>query len=52
MGDLHLSDERSDGHVVVAVIYQSHFALKITDILFKTHSGLHLDGNEVNAILS
>jgi len=47
--DLQPTDERSGNHVVIAVIHQSHLALKIIDILHEALSRLHLDGEEVVA---
>jgi len=51
VGDLQLTDERDDNHVVFAVMHQNHLALKITDILFEALLRLHLDGEEVVAFL-
>ena len=45
--DLHPTNERGGNHVVIAIIYQSHLALEITDILFP---GLYLEGKVVIAI--
>ena len=45
------TDERRGNHVVIAAIQQSHLALKITDIVFKTLPGLHFDREEVISIL-
>jgi len=44
-------DERSDSHVVLVVKHQSHLAPKITDIVFEALSDLHLDCEEVVAVL-
>ena len=49
VGDLQPTNER--GHVVIAVIHQSHLALKITDILFEALFGIHLECEEVVALL-
>ena len=51
MGDLQPTDERSNSHVIIAVIHLSHLALKITDIMFEALSGLHLDHEEVINVL-
>jgi len=45
--DLHPTDVRSGSHVVSAVIQQSFFALKITDILFEAFPKIHFDGEGV-----
>ena len=49
--DLQPTDERSDSHIVIAVIHQSYLALEITDILLEALPRFHLDGEEVVAIL-
>ena len=47
--DLQPTNER--GHVVIAVIHQNHLALKITDIVFETLFKIHLECEEVVALL-
>jgi len=37
-------------HVIIAVIHQSHLALKITNVIFEAFSVLHLDCEEVIVI--
>ena len=49
--NLHPTNERSDGHVIITVIYQSHLTLEITDMLLETLPGLYIDSKEVIAIL-
>ena len=44
------TDERSDSHIVIAVIYQGHLVLK-TDVMFEALSGLHLDCEKVVNVL-
>ena len=51
VGDLHPTYERNDNYVIIAVIHQSHLALKITDILFEALPSLHFDGEEVAVVL-
>ena len=52
VGDLHPTDEHGGSYVIVPVIYESHLALKITDILFETLPNFHLDGKEETDVLS
>ena len=42
VADLQPIDERKGSHIVIAVIYQGHLVLKITDVMFEASSGLHL----------
>jgi len=41
--DLQPTDERNDNNVIVAVIYQGHSVLEITDLMFEALSELHLN---------
>jgi len=41
--------EHGDDHVVVAVGYQSHLTLEVTEILLEAFFGFHCDGKEVVA---
>jgi len=50
VGNLQPSDERGDSHVVIAVIHQSHLALKITCILLEALLRIHFDDEEVVTI--
>ena len=43
MRDLQPTDERSDNHSVIEVIYQGHLTLKITNKIFEALSRLYLD---------
>ena len=52
VGNLHSTNEHDDNDIVIAVVYQSHLTLKITDILFETLLGLYLDSKEVIVVLS
>jgi len=51
VGDMQLTDERCRRDVFDAVIYQSHLALDITDIVLEALPRLHLDGEEVIVVL-
>ena len=48
--DLQLIDKRDGRHIVIAVIHQS-LAQEIADILLEAFPKLHLDGEEVVAVL-
>ena len=50
VGDLQPTDECCHHNIFIAVIYQSHLALLITDVVLEALSGHHLDGEEVVAI--
>ena len=43
VGDLQPTNECRGSHINIAVIDQVYLALKITDIVFETLHGLHLD---------
>ena len=47
MGNLHPTYECDGGHVVVAIVYQSHLTLKVTSVLLETFSRFHLNCKEV-----
>ena len=49
--DLQPTDEYSGSHIIIAIIYQSHLALEITNLMFEALSGRHLDKEEVITIL-
>ena len=51
VGDWQPTDEHCHCNVFVAVIYQSHLTLEITDVVLKALLGLHLDGEEVITVL-
>ena len=51
VGDLQSTDERYSRNVLVAVIYQSHLGLEIIDVVLQALPGLHLNGEEVVAVL-
>ena len=51
VGNLQPIDERSENHIVIAVIHQGHLTLKITDVMFEALSGLHLDRDKVIIVI-
>jgi len=51
VGDLQPIDEHNDSHVIAVAIHQGHLTLKITDVIFEALSELHLDHEEVIAVL-
>ena len=46
-----MTDEHNGSYVVIAVIYQGHLALEITNVMFEALFGLHLDRKKVIAVL-
>ena len=50
-GDLQHTGERCHHKFFVAVIYVSHLALKITDVVLEALLGFHFDGEEVIVLL-
>ena len=50
VGALQPTDECCSSHVIIAFIHRGHLALKITDTVFETLPGLHLDYEEVIVI--
>jgi len=51
VGDLQSTDEHCRCNIFIAVIYQSHLALEITNVMLEALYGLHLDGEEVVVVL-
>ena len=49
--DLQTTDECNGSYVVIVIIHQIHWALKIIDLIFEALSGLHLDREEVIVVL-